>query len=143
MDMGYKLFAITMILNFVFLITFGALSFFLYIYLLAKIISRGMNKALLEKYIRIFSFFSIFPSITLIGILILSVFNVYALVVFVSFIESGFPLVALVIAWIMPPIFLIIKPLISKRPYFYKFFITWYGLISLFLYCSIYTFILP
>lgn len=142
MGTGYNLFAIIMILNFVFLITFGVLSFFLYIYLLAKIISRGMNKVLLEKYIRIFSFFSIFPSITLIGTLILSAFNVYALVIFVSFIQSGFPLAALVGAWIMPSIFLIIKPLISKRPYFHKFFITWYGLISLCLYCSIYAFVL-
>lgn len=142
MGMGYNLFAIIMILNFVFLITFGVLSFFLYIYLLAKIISRGMNKVLLEKYIRIFSFFSIFPSITLIGILITSVFNIYSLEIFVSFIQSGFPLAALMMAWIMPPIFLIIKPLISKRPYFYKFFIAWYGLISLCLYCSIYAFVL-
>lgn len=141
MEIGYNLFIIIMILNFVFLITFGVLSFFLYIYLLAKIISRGMNKVPLEKYIRIFSFFSIFPSITLISILIASVFNIYSLVVFVSFIESGFPLVALMMAWIMPPIFLIIKPLISKRPYFYKFFIAWYGLISLCLYCSIYAFV--
>lgn len=141
MEIGYNLFIIIMILNFVFLITFGVLSFFLYIYLLAKIISRGMNKVPLEKYIRIFSFFSIFPSITLIGILIASVFNIYSLVVFVSFIESGFPLVALMMAWIMPPIFLIIKPLISKRQYFYKFFIAWYGLISLCLYCSIYAFV--
>lgn len=100
-----------------------------------------MNKVLLEKYIRIFSFFSIFPSITLIGILILSVFNIYSLVIFVSFIQAGFA-VALMMAWIMPPIFLIIKPLISKRPYFHKFFITWYGLISLCLYCSIYAFLL-
>lgn len=141
MNIGYNLFAIIMILNFVFLITFGVLSFFLYIYLLAKIISRSINKEVLDKYIRIFSFFSIFPSITLIGILILSVFNIYSLVIFISFVQAGFPLAALAIAWIMPPIFLMIKPFISKKQYFYKFFMIWFGAVSFCLFCSTHAFI--
>lgn len=129
-----------MALNFVFWITFGTLSFFLYIYLVTKVFSYDMRKELLEKYIRIFSVLSIFPSITLIAILTLSVFYVHTLWIFIVFIYSGFPLAMLVIAWIMPPIFLMIKPFISKKSYFYKFFVAWFGMVSFCLFLPIFAF---
>lgn len=142
MDINDKIVISIMILNFFFWIAFGTLSFLLYVYLLGRIFYHDLNKELLDKYIRIFSFLSVFPTATLIAILIVSIFHLKALWVFIMFIHSGYPLSVLTIVWIMPPIFLMIKPFISKKSYFYKFFIIWFGVVSFCSFCSYFAFIL-
>lgn len=82
MDINDKIVISIMILNFFFWVTFGTLSFLLYIYLLVRIFYHGLNKEILDKYIRIFSFLSVFPTATLIAILIVSIFHLKALWVF-------------------------------------------------------------
>lgn len=127
-----------MLANFCYLISVGVVYIFLYTRLLGQIYLYGLQEKQIEKYIRLFALLSIFPSITLLVYLTMGLFNIYILYfILTGFVEDSLTpydrvvMISLSLLWIMPTIFLIIKPYLSKQKNYYYYFLIWYGIIAI------------
>ncbi|VEG13178.1 hypothetical protein [Moraxella cuniculi] len=137
---------LALFVNFLYLITVGVVYVFLYTILLIKTYLYGIQTWRMERCIRLFTRLSVLPSITLSAFLIAGLIKPFFLgLVFYMLVKEpeidwynriGFLFVLLL--WVMPPIFLVLKPYLSKQKNYYQIFLIWYGIISILILFTIY-----